>query len=69
MAYGTCKFYNSAKGFGFLKPEGGGDDVFIHVSALQRANMTELREGQRIFYEMETSRKTGKLAAANVRAA
>jgi cold shock protein len=67
MAIGTVKFFNPTKGFGFISPEEGTTDVFVHVSALERAGMSTLSEGQRISYEVVTER--GKLAADNISAA
>lgn len=64
MATGTVKFFNQGKGFGFLTPENGGDDVFVHVSALQGAS--SLGDGQRVSYERGQDRKTGKSRAENV---
>jgi len=67
MAIGTVKFFDAGKGFGFIKPEGGDKDVFVHVSAVQRAGMDTLTEGQRVSFEIVTER--GKLAASNLKAA
>jgi cold shock protein len=67
MAVGTVKWFNTSKGYGFIKPDGGGADVFVHVTAVQRAGMLSLAEGQRINYEV--TRDRGKLAAANLTAA
>jgi len=64
MATGTVKFIDSAKGFGFIQPENGEKDVFVHISAVQNAGMDSLSEGQRISYEVVTER--GKLAASNL---
>ncbi len=64
MATGTVKFFNQGKGFGFITPENGGDDVFVHVSALQGAS--SLGDGQRVSYELGQDRKTGKSRAENV---
>lgn len=64
MATGTVKFFNEDKGFGFITPEKGGTDVFVHVSALQGAS--SLREGQSVSYELGQDRKTGKSKAENV---
>jgi CspA family cold shock protein len=69
MATGTVKFFNSQKGFGFIQPDDGGKDVFVHVSAVERAGMRGLVEGQKISYELQTDRRTGKAAAANLQAA
>lgn len=67
MAIGTVKFFDAAKGFGFIQPESGEKDVFVHVSAVQSAGMDTLTEGQRISFEVVTER--GKLAASNLKAA
>jgi CspA family cold shock protein len=67
MAIGTVKFFNAAKGFGFIAPEGGDKDVFVHISAVQNAGMETLTEGQRLSYEVITER--GKLAASDLKAA
>jgi len=64
MATGTVKFFDSAKGFGFIQPENGEKDVFVHISAVQNAGMDTLSEGQRVSYEVVTER--GKLAASNL---
>ena len=66
MAASTVKFYNSAKGYGFIQPDEGGNDVFVHISAVERAGLSTLREGQKIGYETETGRN-GKVAAVNLR--
>ena len=66
MQTGTVKFYNSQKGFGFIQPDDGGKDVFVHASALERAGMRGLVEGQKIGFEVETDRRSGKPAAANL---
>lgn len=68
MSTGTVKWFNSTKGFGFIQPEDGSADVFVHISAVERAGMGGLQEGQKLSYEMETGR-TGKMAAVNLRAA
>ena len=67
MAIGTVKFFSVTKGFGFISPEDGAKDVFVHISALERAGMGTLSEGQRISYDVVSER--GKLAADNIRAA
>jgi len=67
MAIGTVKFFDPGKGFGFIQPEDGDKDVFVHVSAVQGAGMDTLTEGQRVSYEVVTER--GKLAASNLQAA
>ena len=67
MANGTVKWFNGQKGYGFIQPEEGGADVFGHISAVERAGMQSLREGQKVSYEMERGRN-GKVAAVNLRA-
>ena len=68
MSVGTVKWFNSTKGFGFIQPEDGSADVFVHVSAVERAGMSDLREGQKLSFELERG-KTGKMAAVNLQAA
>lgn len=67
MATGTVKWFNTTKGFGFIQPEGGGQDVFVHVSAVQKAGMQSLVEGQRVSFDIVKER--GKSAAGNLKAA
>jgi CspA family cold shock protein len=67
MATGTVKFFDATKGFGFIQPEDGDKDVFVHISAVQNAGMDSLTEGQRISYEVVTER--GKLAAGDLKEA
>lgn len=67
MAIGIVKFFDATKGFGFIRPENGDKDVFVHVSAVQNAGMNTLSEGQRVSYEVVTER--GKLAASQLKAA
>ena len=69
MAKGTVKWFNSKKGFGFIQPDEGGNDVFVHISAVERAGMHGLNEGQKISYEVIADRKTGKSSAQNLAAA
>ena len=69
MSVGTVKWFNAVKGFGFIQPEDGGNDVFVHISAVERAGIGNLKEGQRVTFEVERSQKNGKLAATNLRAA
>jgi CspA family cold shock protein len=66
MAVGTVKWFNAQKGFGFIQPDDGSPDVFVHISAVERAGMSNLAEGQKLNFEVVTER--GKLAAANLRA-
>ncbi|KMO19007.1 cold-shock protein [Methylobacterium platani] len=69
MAIGTVKWFNVQKGFGFIQPDDGGKDVFVHISAVERAGMQTLAEGQKVSYEMETDRRSGKQSAGDLRAA
>jgi len=66
MANGTVKWFNTTKGYGFIQPEDGGNDVFVHVSAVQRAGLQGLNEGQRVSYELQTEK--GRTAAVNLQA-
>jgi CspA family cold shock protein len=66
MATGTVKWFNSTKGFGFIQPDNGGQDVFVHVSAVERAGLSNLVEGQKINFEIEQDRKTGKSSAGSL---
>jgi len=68
MAIGTVKWYNSTKGFGFIRPDDGGKDAFVHVSALERAGMSDLREGQKIGFELVTDTRSDKMSADKLRA-
>ncbi|MDB5505885.1 MAG: cold shock-like protein 7 [Devosia sp.] len=65
MVDGTVKFFNSTKGFGFIQPDNGGKDAFVHVTALERAGISGLAEGQKVSYELETGRD-GKQSATNL---
>jgi CspA family cold shock protein len=67
MNTGTVKWFNTQKGYGFIQPDAGGPDVFVHISAVERAGMSTLREGQKISYEIVKDRKTGKAAAGNLK--
>ena len=67
MSIGTVKWFNSAKGFGFIQPEDGTKDVFVHVSAVERSGMGSLQEGQRVSFEAQRDSRTGKVAAANLK--
>ena len=69
MTNGTVKFYNGQKGFGFIQPEDGGKDVFVHASALERVGMRGLVEGQKVTFDTEVDRRTGKVAVGNIQAA
>ena len=68
MPVGTVKFFNETKGFGFIQPDDGGNDAFVHITAVERAGMRTLRENQRIGYDLEEDRR-GKMAATNLRSA
>lgn len=69
MSTGTVKWFNSTKGFGFIQPDDGGQDVFVHISAVERAGMRDLQEGQKISYELVQDRRSGKMAADQLQAA
>jgi CspA family cold shock protein len=69
MTNGTVKFFNGQKGFGFIQPDDGGKDVFVHISAVERAGMGSLHEGQKVSFDVVADRKTGKASAENLRAA
>jgi CspA family cold shock protein len=66
MATGTVKWFNTQKGFGFIKPESGGNDVFVHISAVERAGLDGLQEGQQLSYELEQGQR-GRVSAINLR--
>ena len=66
MATGTVKWFNATKGFGFIEPETGGPDVFVHISAVERSGMGSLAEGQKVNFEVVQDRRTGKSAADNL---
>ena len=67
MTEGTVKFFNTAKGFGFIQPTSGGKDAFVHISAVERSGMSSLYEGQKVSYDLETGRD-GKQSATNLKA-
>ena len=69
MSTGTVKWFNDQKGYGFIQPDDGGKDVFVHISAVEQAGMRSLAEGQKIGYEIVTDRRTGKQSAGNLKAA
>ncbi|HEY5066404.1 MAG TPA: cold-shock protein [Xanthobacteraceae bacterium] len=66
MAQGTVKFFNAQKGFGFIVQDGGGPDVFVHISAVERAGLRGLAEGQKVSFDIEADRRSGKSAATNL---
>jgi cold shock protein len=68
MNSGTVKFYNSQKGFGFIQPDDGGKDVFVHATALERAGIRGLVEGQKVSFDTAEDRRTGKIAVDNLQA-
>jgi cold shock protein len=68
MNMGTVKFYNAQKGFGFIQPDDGGKDVFVHATALERAGMSGLVEGQKVSFDTQEDRRTGKTAVGNIKA-
>ena len=63
MSTGTVKWFNAQKGYGFIQSDDGGPDVFVHISAVERAGLTELRDGQKVSYELSSDRRTGKSSA------
>jgi cold shock protein len=67
MPQGTVKFFKQDRGFGFIAPDGGGNDVFVHVSELEKAGLSRLTEGQKVTFDVEPDKKTGKPRAVNVR--
>jgi CspA family cold shock protein len=66
MATGTVKWFNEQKGYGFIQPESGGNDIFVHISAVQRAGLASLKEGQRVSFELEKDKRSGKMAATQL---
>jgi CspA family cold shock protein len=67
MATGTVKWFNPEKGFGFIAPDGGGSDAFVHISAVERSGIGNLREGQKVEFELVSDRKSGKMSADNLK--
>jgi CspA family cold shock protein len=68
MATGTVKWFNATKGFGFIQPDAGGPDVFVHISAVERSALGSIHEGQQIAYEVERDRRSGKMSAGQLQA-
>ncbi len=66
MTIGTVKFFNAQKGYGFIQPDDGSKDVFVHISAVERANMSNLREGQKVKFEVVADKRTGKASAESL---
>ena len=66
MTNGTVKFFNATKGFGFIQPDDGSKDAFVHISAVERAGMRDLVEGQKIGFDLERDNKSGKMSACNL---
>ena len=66
MAQGTVKWFNSQKGFGFIQPDGGGNDVCVHISAVERAGLSGLAEGQKVNFDLKTDKMRGKTSAENL---
>jgi len=69
MATGTVKWFNMQKGYGFIQPEDGSKDVFVHISAVERAGLRSLQEGQKVTFDLEKDQRSGKMAACNLTAA
>jgi len=69
MTTGTVKWFNSTKGFGFIQPDNGGADAFVHISAVERAGMRDIVEGQKLSFDLERDTKSGKMSACNLQAA
>lgn len=69
MATGTVKWFNDTKGFGFIQPDDGGADVFVHISAVERSSLGTIKEGQKIGFELERDQRSGKMSAGQLTAA
>jgi CspA family cold shock protein len=69
MTTGTVKWFNATKGFGFIQPESGGKDVFVHISAVERSDLGALSEGQKVSFELQRDRKTGRESAVDLKSA
>ena len=69
MATGVVKWFNAQKGFGFIQPDDGGQDVFVHISAVERANLASLHEGQKLSFELEKDQRSGKMSAGQLQSA
>jgi len=69
MATGTVKWFNATKGFGFIQPDDGGKDVFVHISAVERAGLRDLNEGQKLAYDIVADKRTGRASAGNLKVA
>jgi cold shock protein len=69
MTIGTVKWFNAQKGFGFIQPDNGEKDVFVHISAVERAGMSNLSEGQKLSFELQRDQRSGKVSATNLQAA
>ena len=68
MTQGTVKWFNASKGFGFIQPDSGGADAFVHISAVERAGLSNLSEGQKVSFELVQDRRSGKMSADNLKA-
>ena len=68
MANGTVKWFNATKGFGFIQPDDGGADVFVHISAVERSSLGSINEGQKLSYELERDQRSGKMSAGQLQA-
>jgi CspA family cold shock protein len=66
MSTGTVKWFNGTKGYGFIQPDEGGADIFVHISAVERAGLRSLNEGQKVTYELERDKRSGKMSAGNL---